>query len=411
MAEIEDLYNETQRKFYLIEDFLHNKIKELEESDFNWRNKKSPNHTRHEKLSKMVEQLQKNFNFMSKGCEFDANFQKDINTLSALMDEKQFKKIKTTINSMARGTGFRRREAMYDDKVSLIKSVESYFGRFQAHNGSIKGLDPKAKDFASSPVAVIESAYRDLSSLNAAVFKGIDPSQDKQSITLSAEGQQLVDKLQRRIDLGRKYEGRDKKKDAKTNEIAKKLPTIKEKLIEVEKATQSTFVINNIIMELKDKQKEVISSPNKKLNVSFDKAISMLEKALETNKKLIQKSQKQLEDISKLANNAEFESSNISLELSQEQDAIRVEEVKAFQAEQEANQTISPEAYALYDTYQLSGTGKSFENWCLEDKGLTQLPEGWGKVASERLAGMSEYQKQQATLANQKEADEDEMEM
>ena len=78
------------------------------------------------------------------------------------------------------------------------------------------------------------------------------------------------------------------------------------------------------------------------------------------------------------------------------------EGVKQYHEQQRAHaeatkDEISPEAYSVYDQYSQSGTGMTFENWCL-DKGIP-LPKGWEKVQEERFAGMKEYQKQQAEAA------------
>jgi hypothetical protein len=399
MTDVEELYNETQRKFHLIEGFIHEKIKEIEDKDFNWHSKKNPNHSRHAKLTNMISKMEKDFNFMAEGCVFDQNFQDNIDKLSVMVDEKTFTKIMTQINIMAHDTGNRRRESLVDEKNSLIKDIEQYFGKHMAHHAFIEGLNPEARDLQSSPIAIVEASYRDLSRLNTSVFRGVRPAQEVAPATLSAESLQLVEKIQKRIEIGREFEGKDKKKDLKTKELSKKLPAIKQKLLEVEIARESVFVINDIIMELKQKQREVMSSPVKKLNVDFSKAISLLEKTKQNNHNLVKKSQKQLEEITKISKDAEFETNNIELSLTQEQDAIKDAEYQKILAEQEANKTISAEAYTMYDAYQKSGTGKTFPNWCLEDKGLTQLPEGWEKIEQERLASMKEYQSQQTQIA------------
>jgi len=77
---------------------------------------------------------------------------------------------------------------------------------------------------------------------------------------------------------------------------------------------------------------------------------------------------------------------------------------QAEKAEKEKD-VVTPEAYEIYAQYQKSRTGKSFETWCMEDRGLTELPKGWKKVAEEVAQGMSEYYNQQAE-ASQKDNDD-----
>ena len=80
--------------------------------------------------------------------------------------------------------------------------------------------------------------------------------------------------------------------------------------------------------------------------------------------------------------------------IAEERDKGR-EEYARQQAEKANSETkvIDPQAYAYYDAYSNSATGKSFESWC-QEKGI-EVPRGWQHIAEERDKGREEYNKQQ----------------